>query len=198
MSQGLEKRLNDAFLVLQVRNSERTTAEEVRMTQMELEAQLGGLFSLLTSEFLVPYLNRKLSQAQKSGEIPKLPDVVKPTIVAGINALGRGSDRDSLTQFLTVVSQTMGPEAIAQYIDPTEVIKRLAAAEGIDTLNLVKTPQQLQQEKQQNMQQAQQMEMTKQAGQLAQVQQQAQADERNAQQQAGEAQVPPAQALPQA
>ena len=198
MSQGLEKRLNDAFLVLQVRNSERTTAEEVRMTQMELEAQLGGLFSLLTSEFLVPYLNRKLSQAQKSGEIPKLPDVVKPTIVAGINALGRGSDRDSLTQFLTVVSQTMGPEAIAQYIDPTEVIKRLAAAEGIDTLNLVKTPQQLQQEKQQNMQQAQQMEMTKQAGQFAQVQQQAQADERNAQQQAGEAQVPPAQALPQA
>ena len=41
----LEKRLAEAFLVLSVRQSERTTAEEVRMTQMELERQLGGLFS---------------------------------------------------------------------------------------------------------------------------------------------------------
>ena len=200
MAQGLEQRLNAAFLVLQVRQSERTTAEEVRLTQLELEQQLGGLFSLLTSEFLVPYLNRKLSQAQKSGEIPKLPDVVKPTIVAGINALGRGQDRDALTQFLTVISQTMGPEALGQYIDPSEVIKRLAAAEGIDTMNLVKTPQQLQQEQQQQMQQAQQMEMTKQAGQFAQVQEQANQNERDTQlqQQAQASQGPPTQAPPQA
>jgi len=52
----LERRLSEAFLVMNVRQSERTTAEEVRMTQMELEQQLGGLFSLLTTEFLVPYL----------------------------------------------------------------------------------------------------------------------------------------------
>ena len=70
--QTLEKRLNEAFLILSVRQSERTTAEEVRMTQMELEQQLGGLFSLLIVEFLVPYLNRKLSVFQKSGQIPKL------------------------------------------------------------------------------------------------------------------------------
>ena len=65
--QTLEKRLNEAFLILSVRQSERTTAEEVRMTQMELEQQLGGLFGLLTVEFLVPYLNRKLSIFQKTG-----------------------------------------------------------------------------------------------------------------------------------
>ena len=64
------------------------------MTQMELEQQLGGLFSLLTVDFLVPYLNRKLSQAQRKGEIPRIPkDIVKPTIVAGVNALGRGQDQ---------------------------------------------------------------------------------------------------------
>jgi len=56
----LERRVAEAFLVLTVRQSERTTAEEVRLTQMELEQQLGGLFSLLTVEFLIPYLNRKL------------------------------------------------------------------------------------------------------------------------------------------
>merc|ERR1712167_557211 len=81
MMQTLEKRLSEAFLILSVRQSERTTAEEVRMTQMELEQQLGGLFSVLTTEFLVPYLNRKLNVFQKTGEIPKLPKgIVQPTI----------------------------------------------------------------------------------------------------------------------
>jgi len=170
---GLSQRISDAFLILNVRNSERTTAEEVRMTQLELEQQLGGLFSLLTVEFLVPYLNRKLSVAQKTGEIPRLPkgDIVKPTIVAGINALGRGQDRESLAQFLTVIAQTMGPQAIQEYINPEEVVKRLAASSGIDTLNLVKSMQEIQQEQQAAAQQQQQMMMAQQAGQLASVEQ---------------------------
>ena len=170
---GLSQRISDAFLILNVRNSERTTAEEVRMTQLELEQQLGGLFSLLTVEFLVPYLNRKLSVAQKTGEIPRLPkgDIVKPTIVAGINALGRGQDRESLSQFLTVIAQTMGPQAIQEYINPEEVVKRLAASSGIDVLNLVKSMQEIQQEQQAAAQQQQQMMMAQQAGQLASVEQ---------------------------
>ena len=163
----LEKRLNEAFLVMNVRNAERVTAEEVRMTQMELESQLGGLFGLLTNEFLIPYLNRLLNTFQKTGEIPRIPKkLVKPTIVAGINALGRGQDRDSLGMFLQVIAQTMGPEAIQQYINPEEVVKRLAAAQGIDVLNLVKSMEDRQQEQQQAQAQAQEMEMTKQTGQI--------------------------------
>jgi len=163
MVEQFERRLNEAFLVLSVRQSERTTAEEVRMTQMELEQQLGGLFSLLTVEFLLPYLNRILNVMQKSGKIPRLPkDVVKPTIVAGVNALGRGQDRESLGQFLATISQTMGPEAIQQHINQEEVVKRLAAAQGIDVLNLVKSMEDKQQEQQQAAQQQQQLEQTKQ------------------------------------
>ena len=159
MTQIYERRLAEAFLVLNPRNAERVTAEEVRMTQLELEQQLGGLFSLLTTEFLVPYLNRKLSVAQKTGDIPRIPKgIVKPTIVAGINSLGRGQDAVSLAQFLQTIAQTMGPEAIAQYINPTEVVKRLAAAQGIDVLNLVKSVQEIQGE-QQAAQQMQQQAM---------------------------------------
>ena len=162
MSQTIEKRLSEAFLILSVRQSERTTAEEVRMTQMELEQQLGGLFGLLTAEFLVPYLNRKLSTFQKSGEIPRLPKkIVKPTIVAGVNALGRGQDRESLAAFLTTIAQTMGPEAIMQHINPEEVIKRLAAAQGIDVLNLVRSMQEIQEEQQAMQQQQMQLEQQK-------------------------------------
>ena len=167
----LEKRLNEAFLVLQVRQSERTTAQEVQMTQMELEQQLGGLFGLLTVEFLVPYLNRKLSVFQKTGEIPRIPKgMVKPIIVAGINALGRGQDVQALGTFLQTIAQTMGPEALQKYINPDEVIKRLAAAQGIDVLNLVRSMQEVQQEQQQAMQQQQsnavELEQMKQAGNL--------------------------------
>jgi hypothetical protein len=160
--QTLEKRLNEAFLILSVRQSERTTAEEVRSLQMELEQQLGGLFGLLTVEFLVPYLNRKLSVFQKTGEIPRIPKgMVKPIIVAGINQLGRGQDVQALGQFLQTIAQTMGPEAIATYINPEEVVKRLAAAQGIDVLNLVKTMQEVQEADQQAQQQQAEMEAIK-------------------------------------
>lgn len=168
MAANLEKRIGEAFLKLNIRNSERTTAEEVRLTQLELEQQLGGIFSLMTQEFLVPYLNRTLLILQRNGQLPKLPkDLVRPQIVAGVNALGRGQDRESLTAFVTTIAQTMGPEALSKYIDPTEYIKRLAAAQGIDYLNLVKTPMQLQQEMQQAQAMEQQRELTAQASQFA-------------------------------
>ena len=165
--QQLERRLLEAHLVMNPRNAERVTAEEVRLTQLELEQQLGGLFSLLTVEFLVPYLNRKLLTLQRSGELPRIPrDIVNPTIVAGINALGRGQDRESLTQFMTTIAQTLGPEAMVQHISADEVIKRLAAAQGIDVLNLVKSMEERNAESQQQQQAQQGMELTKQAGQL--------------------------------
>jgi len=168
MAQTIERRLLEAFLVMNVRNAERVTAEEVRLTQLELEQQLGGIFSLLTVSFLIPYLNRTLLVLQRSNEIPKLPkDIVRPQIVAGINALGRGSDREALTQFVGTIAQTLGPEALIAYINPEEAIKRLAAAQGIDVLNLVKSPQQMAEEKEQNMQMQQSQTLLEQAGQFA-------------------------------
>src|SRR5210317_132719 len=167
MSNSLVQRLSDAFLVLSVRQSERTTAEEVRLTQLELEQQLGGLFSLLTVEFLLPYLNRKLLVLQRSGQLPRIPkDLVNPTIVAGINALGRGQDRESLTSFIMTIAQTLGPDALMQYINADEAIKRLAAAQGIDVLNLVKSVEQIQQERADAAQAQEDQMMMQQAGQM--------------------------------
>ncbi len=168
MAAAIEKRLLEAFLVMNVRNAERVTAEEVRLTQLELEQQLGGIFSLLVIEFLIPYLNRTLLVLQRSNQIPKLPkDIVRPTIVAGVNALGRGQDRESLTAFVGTIAQTLGPEALMQYLNPLEAIKRLAAAQGIDVLNLVKTEQQIEEERQAAQAQTAQQSLVDQAGQMA-------------------------------
>ena len=168
MAQTIERRLLEAFLVMNVRNAERVTAEEVRLTQLELEQQLGGIFSLLTVSFLIPYLDRTLLVLQRSNELPKLPkDVVRPAIVAGVNALGRGQDREALTMFVQTIAQTLGPESLMRFINPLEAIKRLAAAQGIDVLNLVKTEQQLADAKEEMMQNQQNQTLLEQAGQFA-------------------------------
>ena len=168
MAQTIERRLLEAFLVMNVRNAERVTAEEVRLTQLELEQQLGGIFSLLTTSFLIPYLDRTLLVLQRTNELPKLPkDIIRPTIVAGVNALGRGQDREALTMFMGTIAQTIGPQALGQFINPLEAIKRLAAAQGIDVLNLVKTQEQLTQDKEEMEQKQQQATLLQQAGQFA-------------------------------
>ena len=168
MAQQIERRIGEAFLQLNIRQSERTTAEEVRLTQLELEQQLGGLFSLLTVEFLVPYLNRIMMVLQRNNQLPKIPkEFVRPQIVAGVNALGRGQDRESLANFMGTIAQTLGPEALMQFINPSEVIKRLAAAQGIDALNLIKTEEQMAQEMQQQQQNQIGQSLVDQAGQMA-------------------------------
>ena len=168
LAQQIEKRILEAFLVMNVRNAERVTAEEVRLTQLELEQSLGGLYSLLTVEFLIPYLNRIMLVLSRTQQIPKLPkDLVRPKIVAGINSLGRGQDREALTTFIGTIAQTLGPEALLKYVDPSEAIKRLAASQGIDVLNLIKSPETMEAEMQQQQAMAAQQQLVKQAGSIA-------------------------------
>ena len=52
-------------------------------------------------------------------------------------------------------------------IDPSEAIKRLAASQGIDVLNLVKSPETMEAEMQQQQAMAAQQQLVKQAGSIA-------------------------------
>lgn len=164
----LTQRLADAFLVLDVRKSERTTATEVQATIQELNEQLGGIYSGLTADLLQPYLNRKLYVLQRSGKTPPLPKgLVSPTVVAGLYGIGRGQDKQALVEFVQTLAQSMGPESLSQYVDPTEYIKRLAAASGIDYLNLIKSPETMAKEQQQMQNAQMQQSLVSQAGSLA-------------------------------
>lgn len=168
MIANLTQRLSDAFLVLSVRQSERTTASEVMAVQQELNEQLGGIFGNLTVELLTPYLNRKLYLLTRSKKIPPLPkDLVMPTVIAGLSGVGRGQDRQALIEFVGTLAQAMGPEALAQFIQPEEFIRRLATASGIESLGLVKTSDQLAEERKAAQEQATQSQIMGQMGQLA-------------------------------
>lgn len=168
MIQSLTKSLSEAFLILSVRQSERTTAEEVRAVQQEVMEQLGGILGTLTTEVVAPFLKRRLSVLQRKGLLPKLPKgLVLPTVVAGLDGVGRGQDREALLRVATTIQQVLGPETFMQKVNVDEFLKRLFAAEGIDPLELIITPQAQAQAKEEAIKLQTQQSLVNQAGQLA-------------------------------
>lgn len=151
LADKLERRIASAFLLNQSvqRAGERVTAEEIRLMAEDLETALGGIYSLLAEEFQLPYVNCKLNKLQKQGKMDKLPkDIVKPSIVTGMEALGRASDKAKLREFFALGREAFG-EQIVQYINPLDALSRLAASLGLDKRGLVKTEEDMQVEQQQ-------------------------------------------------
>ncbi len=146
-AQRIEQRLAQAFLMTSSlqRDAERVTAEEVRLMAQELEEGLGGVYSTLSMEFQLRYVKVRLKKLEKTvRNWPKVDDqVVQPMVTTGLNALGRGYERDRLLQYISALTQTIGPEATLELVDGREVADRLAISIGIDTDGLIRTPEQI-------------------------------------------------------
>ena len=99
-----------------------------------------------------------MSQAK---EIPALPDKsIKPTIITGVEALGRGNDLQKLNEFVgQIVSLAQVTPEIVQTINSSDLVTRIATGLGIDTDGLIKSQEQLQQEQEAMQQQAMQDQM---------------------------------------
>jgi hypothetical protein len=129
------------------------------MITQELESTLGGLYSILATDLQLPLVNIKLAKLKKEGKIGDLPkEIVKPAIVTGMDALGRGNDLQKLEEFIGGAIQQFG-EAAIQYINVGEYMSRKAKSLGIDEEGLVKDPDQIAEEENQKMMQG----MTEQA-----------------------------------
>jgi len=148
----IRERLNYAFLLAEstIRNAERVTAEEVRLTTAAVERQLGGIYSVLSQEFQLPLVTRLMDLMIRKKKLPKVPkEFVKPLIITGVDALGRGQDLQKLDAFLVGVQQTLGPQVLMQFLNVTEYLNRRAAALGIDPAGLLKDPEAMAMETQQ-------------------------------------------------
>jgi hypothetical protein len=159
---AIEARLAFAFLLNTAiqRNGERVTAEEIRFMSQELDTSLGGVYGVLSKELQLPYLNRRMALMEQARRLPRLPkDKVKISIVTGVEALGRGEDRNKLVAFVGTVAQLGGPQVVGQYIDMSNLLERLATADGIDPEGLVKKPEQIAAEQQQAQQDAMQQQI---------------------------------------
>lgn len=161
----ITERLSYAFLMNSAvqRAGERVTAEEVRYMAGELEDALGGVYSILSQEFQLPLVNRIIARMTKKKMLPSLPKgVAKPTIVTGLEALGRGHDMNKYQMFLNALAP-LGPQAVAQFMNVGDYITRVGTALGIDMDGLIKSEDQIQQERQQAMQMMQQQQMAEMA-----------------------------------
>jgi hypothetical protein len=151
----IEGRLSAGFLLNTAvqRQAERVTAEEVRYVANELEQALGGIYSVLAQELQRPLAELLMAQLTRDGLFPRLPEgSVDPEIVTGLEALGRSSDAVRLQGALAVLAANLGPAAVAQYINPTEVISRVLTSYGVETKGLVRSEAEVQQMQQQAMQ----------------------------------------------
>lgn len=149
--QEIQKALELAFLMTASiqRQAERVTAEEIRRMAQDLDATLGGVYSLLTQELLMPLAGIILDRLTKKRAIPSIEgSPVRPTIIAGVAAIGRGSDYSNLLQLLSDAAQVLGPEVL-QRVNAKEVLRRLAAARGVSTPGLLRTDNEIAQEQQQ-------------------------------------------------
>ena len=157
-AQQIESRLSYAFLLNSAVQSgaagrDRVTAEEIRYVAGELEDTLGGVYSLLSQELQYPLVGCVFNQMQSQGLLPVLDESIaeiEPTIITGVDALGRGQDLNNLAQALQIMQQF--PEFL-QALNVGNLATRIFAAAHIDATGLVKTPDELQAEQQAAMEQ---------------------------------------------
>jgi hypothetical protein len=148
----LEQRLSFAFLLNTAiqRQGERVTAEEIRYMAQELEDGLGGMYSLMAQEFQLPMVYLFERRMELNKKVPKLPkDLTSPSVITGIDALGRGQDLRNLDGFLVGLGEQFGPDVIGRYIILSEAIKRRGVALGIDMNDLVRSEEDVQQAEEQ-------------------------------------------------
>ena len=157
MIQDLKEELAYAFVLNQAvqRNAERVTAEEIRFMAQELDSTLGGNYSTLSQDFQLPFLRVLIHTMQKGGKLPMLPKgSIRPIIVTGLDALGRGADLDNLRALVKDVVDLGGPDALKTYMNFDNLLTRLSTARGVTPEGLIKDKEQVAQEQQQAQQMA--------------------------------------------
>ncbi len=123
------------------RQAERVTAEEIRYVAQQIDSAHAGGFSWLAQDFQLPLLKSRMARLQRQRKLPSLPEkAVRPMIVTGLDALGRGAELDNLQALIAdikVVAESA--EAIEPYTHIVDLINRLTTARGIKPKGLVKS-----------------------------------------------------------
>lgn len=154
------RRLGRAFLMKSSvqRQAERVTAEEWKLMAQELDEAMGGLYSELSQSFQRHVVLRFIALHEEADKrLPPLPEgVIRASIATGLDAMGRSSETEALTQFVGTAGQQLTPEVVAQRINPDDYLRRLAAGFGVQPEGLIKDEETVQQEAAGQMQQMQQ------------------------------------------
>ena len=142
----LRRELGKAFLMdsASIPTGERVTATAVRMVGQELEHVLGGAFSAIARDLMVPIVKRTVFIMISKGEIDERlkemfteEGLLSVAIVTGLQALSRDTDLQKLMQMGEMVRNL--PEQAAAMFKWDEYGKSLITALGFDASKWVKS-----------------------------------------------------------
>lgn len=142
-----EKLIGKAFLSLssQIRDSERTTAEENRMRAQELEKAHGGIFSTLALLLQKPLATLLLDDLNVS----LAGSGIEPVIVSGLDAMGRVSDNEKMLQLFNDLAVMANlPPQILQIIKFIPTVTSLANGRDVDVSKIIMSEKELQAQQQ--------------------------------------------------
>ena len=167
----LVKELSYAFTLQTAiqRSGERVTSTEVRLLAQELESTQGAIWSVLAKEMQLPVVKRIESILERKGEITSVPKgVVEPTVVTGLQAIGRNADLNKLRELTADfgnAAQVM-PE-IVQYLNASVVAEKIILGHSVPSDGLLKSPEEVQEEQQAAQQAQMQQQLMEEASKAA-------------------------------
>ena len=122
------------------RDAERVTAEEIRVMAQQLEAStLAGVYSKMALKW------SKWIVSKVMDELKIKFDAVDVDVLTGLDALGRSQEGQKMDNFMMRVSQLQ----LNHWIKDNEVLGRYATFDGINTVGLIKTSDEVKTEQQQ-------------------------------------------------
>lgn len=136
-----EARIGKGFLMTgsSIRDSERTTAEEVRLVANELEGSFGGVYSRLAEEMQQPIASRIMVDLDDGFKD------IEPLIITGVESLSRTSELDNLMMFFNDLAMLANlPERAAERLDFEKLITKLGGARAIDYQDFLLTEEEVQ------------------------------------------------------
>lgn len=141
-----EKRIARGFLMgsAMVRDAERVTQEEIRLTANELETAYGGVYSTLAASLQLPVARWLF----KAVGMPLKGDDFKVTIVTGLDALSRNGDLENFRMAmgdLATIEAT--PPSLQEKLNYDEIVSFIGQGRGIALNKFIKPAAVVQQER---------------------------------------------------
>lgn len=121
------------------RDAERVTAEEIRVMAQQLEAStLAGVYSKMALKWSKWIVTKVMDELKIKFE------AIDVDVLTGLDALGRSQEAQKQDAFMQRITQLQ----LNHWIKENEVLQRYAAFDGINTVGLLKTSEEVKQEQQ--------------------------------------------------
>lgn len=146
--------LSRVFLLSNVRDAERVTAEEIRLVARELESSFGGLYSQLALQWQQKEADYALSK-MNIGSVGNLDSQFEVLVTTGLESLSREGQIDNLRLAISDLQMLEAvPEEIRSIFNPTRFGQFIFVNRGVALADFLNTPAEMQAMQQQEMEMA--------------------------------------------